>query len=75
MVQLFIPYFKDGKIASREVFKTSARVFTHALLESSKTPAAEYKAVVKAFFDKSGILYSQSDAEQKISDFKKSFLD
>ena len=74
-MKLFVPYFKEGKIASKEVFKTSAREFTHALLESSKNPpASDYPKMVQTFFEKSGILFSQADAEQKISNFKKSFL-
>lgn len=74
-MKLFVPYFTKGKIASKEVFKASAREFTHALLESPKSPpASEYPRIVEAFFEESGLLISQADAEQKISNFKRSHL-
>ena len=74
IVKLFVPYFKAGKIASKEVFKASAREFTHILIEASDTPVTEYSKIVESFFGASEILYSQEDAEKKISKFKKSFL-
>ena len=71
IVKLFVPFFKNGKIASKEVFKVSAREFTHALLETGHIPIPEYPQIVEKFFRLSGILYNEPDALDKIINFKK----
>jgi hypothetical protein len=76
IVKLFVPFFKNGKIASKEVFKASAREFTHAMLETNSIHPSlkEYPKIVEKFFAKSGILFSESDAKDKIAAFKKDFF-
>ena len=71
IVKLFVPFFKSGKIASKEVFKVSAREFTHALLETNHIPIPEYPKIVEKFFKISGILFNEPDALDKITAFKK----
>jgi hypothetical protein len=69
-----VPFFKSGKIASKEVFKASAREFTHALIENGQTPMKDYPKIVENFFSKSGILFSEADATEKIKNYTKTHL-
>lgn len=73
VVKLFVPFYKNGKIASKEVFKASAREFTHAILEMSHIQPEDYPTAVQKFFEENGILYSEKDAQEKISHFKDNF--
>merc|ERR1712080_443093 len=52
LVKLLVPYFKKGRIASKEVFKITARELTHSLLKRSKQLIKEdYVKFVDQFFD------------------------
>ena len=72
LVKLLVPYFKKGQIASKEVFKTTARELTHSLLKRSKQLSKEdYAKFVDKFFDTcGGILLNEQDAKNKIDKYK-----
>ena len=42
IVKLMVPFFKSGKIGNKQVFKYTAKEFTHALLECNKTHLTRY---------------------------------
>merc|ERR1712083_634042 len=63
LVKLLVPYFKKGRIASKEVFKITARELTHSLLKRSKQLSKEdYVKFVDKFFNTcGGILLTEQD--------------
>ena len=76
VVSLMVPYFKKGKIASREAFKCCAKEFTTLMLdfkmnESHETiPLSRYTKYVDKFFAKSGNILSEGEIKHKIAQFK-----
>lgn len=71
LVKLLVPYFKTGQIASKEVFKLTARELTHNLLQMSHITKADYSTFVARFFECNGILLSDEDAKKKIAIYSK----
>ena len=71
LVKLLVPYFKKGLIASKEVFKITARELTHCLLnKSEQVTKSDYVKFVDKFFDTcGGILLTEQDAKSKISKY------
>lgn len=71
LVKLLVPYFKKGLIASKEVFKITARELTHCLLnKSEQVTKSDYVKFVAKFFDTcGGILLTEQDAKSKISKY------
>lgn len=72
VVKLLVPYFKQGKIASKEVFKYFAREFTHVILEVTKEPSSEILSkYVHKFFksNRDAIIITESEAKMKITKF------
>ena len=71
LVKLLVPYFKKGLIASKEVFKITARELTHCLLnKSEQVTKRDYVKFVDKFFDTcGGILLTEQDAKSKISKY------
>ena len=72
VVKLMVPFFKSGKIANKQVFKYSAREFTHVLLECNKTNASNYQKYVDKFFSKIDVLKTEEEAKNKLNSFKRS---
>merc|ERR1712083_509347 len=71
LVKLLVPYFKKGLIASKEVFKITARELTHSLLKRPKQLSKEeYVKFVDKFFNTCGILLTEQDAKNKIDKYK-----
>lgn len=74
-VKVLVPHFKNGLIASKEVFKFVAREMTHVILkrDSNRAQSAEFhKRFFAAFFKSSGIIFSEEDAKKKITEFESS---
>ncbi|XP_059092791.1 ATP-dependent DNA helicase Q5-like [Tigriopus californicus] len=72
VVKLLVPYFKQGKIASKEVFKYFAREFTHVILEVTKEPSSEILTkYVQKFFksNRDAIILTENEAKLKITKF------
>ena len=70
LVKLLVPFFKSGQIASKQVFKVTARELTHFLLKNSQLKKEDFSSVLKNFFDQNGTLLSEQDAKDKIAAFK-----
>ena len=76
VVKALVPHFKAGMIASKEVFKFTAREVTHTLLLREKSRGESVRdldAYSAALFDWMGIILSEDDAKKKIADFDASF--
>ena len=67
VVKVLVPYFKQGMIASKGVFKYVAREMTHVLMK--KSGSESYGKYVDKFFKTHGIILSEDDAKKKIKDF------
>ena len=73
-----VPFFKEGKIASREVFKCCAKEFTTLMLDSQWTrdpkdgpiPLTRYSKNITEFFATSGNILTEEDVKSKIEQFK-----
>ena len=80
VVSLMVPYFKKGRIASRDVFKCCAKEFTTLMLDfkltndptEKKIPLSRYTKYVDNFFVKSGNISSEGELKTKLAEFKKS---
>ncbi len=73
VVKVLVPHFKDGMIASKEVFKSVARELTHVLLQRKDSlQKGFYSKYVSVFFKSSGIILNEEDAKKKIADFEAS---
>ena len=70
LVKLLVPFFKSGQIASKQVFKVTARELTHFLLKNSQLKKEDFSSVLKNFFDQNGTLLSEQDAKDKIAAFR-----
>ena len=78
VVTLMVPFFKKGKIASREVFKCCAREFTTLMLDSQSTsdpkdgpiPLSRYSKYVADFFSMSRSILTEDEIKLKIGQFK-----
>jgi hypothetical protein len=78
IVSLMVPFFKKGKIASREVFKCCAREFTTLMLDSQSTrdpkdgpiPLSRYSKYVADFFTMSSSILTEDEIKLKIGQFK-----
>ena len=69
LVKLLVPYFKKGLIASKQVFKITARELTHSVLKT-RLNSSQYSDFVESFFSKCGKLESEEDAKEKIANYK-----
>merc|ERR1712029_445419 len=74
IVKLMVPFFKSGKIGNKQVFKFTAKEFTHALLECNKTHLTSYPKYVDKFFAKSGVLNTEDEAKNKINSFRRALV-
>ena len=74
IVKLMVPFFKSGKIGNKQVFKFTAKEFTHALLECNRTHLTSYPKYVDKFFAKSGVLNTEDDAKNKINSFRRALV-
>ena len=78
IVKLMVPFFKEGKIVSREVFKCCAREFTNLMLDSQAPsdakngpiPLNSYSKFVADFFANCGVIANEKDVHLKIENFK-----
>ena len=72
VVQLLVPYFKRGRIASKEVFKFLAREMTHVLIaDGVREPEAYAKGKIAEFFEGgTSIVLSNDDAREKVATFR-----
>ena len=70
LVKLLVPFFKSGQIASKQVFKVTARELTHFLLKNSQLKKEDFSHVLQNFFDQNGTLLSEQDAKDKIAAFR-----
>ena len=70
LVKLLVPYFKKGKIGSKDVFKITARELTHNILKkSTQICKSDYSNFVDKFFASSGVLLSEDDVKKEIANF------
>ena len=74
IVKLMVPFFKSGKIGNKQVFKFTAKEFTHALLECNRTHLTSYPKYVDKFFAKSGVLNTEDEAKNKINSFRRALV-
>ena len=79
IVQLMVPFFKEGKITSREVFKCCAKEFTTLMLEfdplcdtkyHEPIPLSQYSKYIKDFFSSSGTISTEDDVKKRLGKFK-----
>ena len=78
VVTLMVPFFKKGKIASREIFKCCAREFTTLMLDSQLTsnpkdgpiPLSRYSNYVADFFTMSESILTEEEIKLKIGQFR-----
>ena len=65
VIKILVPHFKKGRIASKEVFKFTAREITHVLMKrNEKVDLSKY---IEGFLKVSGIVLSEDDAKRKIA--------
>lgn len=57
-----------------QVFKFTAKEFTHVLLECNRTHLTSYPKYVDKFFSKVGVLATEEEARNKINSFKKALV-
>jgi hypothetical protein len=73
VVKVLVPYFKQGMVGSKEIFKFMARELTHTLLKHGKVADdSNFNSHVDKFFGAHGIVCSESDAKKKIALFEES---
>ena len=79
IVQLMVPFFKEGKITSREVFKCCAKEFTTLMLEfdplcdtkyHEPIPLSQYSKYIKDFFSSSSTISTEDDVKMRLGKFK-----
>jgi hypothetical protein len=72
VIKILVPYFKQGRIASKEVFKFLAREMTHVLLEKRSAADSSYvsRSITTFFKNNSSIVYSTDEAKERVELFQ-----